>query len=140
MSLWDRLFTGAKPPTMDHHVFGKITFMRLKPPGRMLVRAYAGWIPGSGPRSGLGRFTLDSVSIPDSIDGSHWELVYACTDDDDHTFTILMNGWAPAAEARIDGSPPRRGLARVPLGWRPRRGRQIPAAKARFVRRLIIAD
>jgi hypothetical protein len=86
VSLWDRLFTGAKPPTVDHHVFGKITFMRLKLPGRSYWEADAVFRP-------------TSTSIHVLLDGDE----AGPSDDDDHTFTILMNGWAPAAEARIDG-------------------------------------
>ena len=71
---------------------------------QILPRGYAEWIPEAGPESGRGRFTLESLSVPNEFDGpEEWDFGYGCADDEDHSFTIRMKGWVPIPEARIDG-------------------------------------
>src|SRR5262245_49377868 len=70
----------------------------------ILLRAYEEWIPDAGPTTGKGRFTLEFIGVPRVIEAtSEWDLGYGCADDADHSFTILMSGWIPNPEARIDG-------------------------------------
>ncbi len=155
MSLWRWLFGIRAAPTLDHDVFGRLTFMRMRDPARSywegraamgpagspvqvfvdggedgpyegttafwrallakyrdlwpqlestLGRAYREWIPQARPDAGAGRFALESVSIPaGDPNAAEWDLGFACADDPEHSFTVLMRGWVPDSQVRIDG-------------------------------------
>jgi hypothetical protein len=44
------------------------------------------------------------VSVP-AVDSpeAEWDLGFACADDPEHSFTVIMRGWVPDPQARIDG-------------------------------------
>ncbi len=70
----------------------------------ILSRAYHEWSPQARPDAGAGRFALESVSVPaGDPNAAEWDLGFACADDPEHSFTILMRGWVPDSQVRIDG-------------------------------------
>src|SRR5512135_362475 len=155
MSGWRSLFGIGAPLTLDHDVFGRLTFMRMRDPARsywegraavgpagssvqvfvdgwekgpsedstafwrallakyrdiwpqlesILSRAYREWNPQARPDVGAGRFTLESVSVPaGDPNAAEWDLGFACADDAEHSFTVLMRGWVPNSQVQIDG-------------------------------------
>ena len=71
---------------------------------KLLHSAYADWIPDAEPNAGRGRFALDTVYVPrNPLESDSWSLSYSCLDDEEHSFTIEMKGWAPQGDERIDG-------------------------------------
>lgn len=69
-----------------------------------LAAAYASWFRRDAPAAIFRTFSLASVSVPASYsDAEEWELSFDCRDDEEHLFTVLMKGWSPDGDVRVDG-------------------------------------